>query len=122
MLGQKVAAATLAPFANASFGLLKVTNVLGALRDPHGIWFPQGEGIYRASRPDTARFAVAVTHRDGFARHGEFHSVAETPTNIGIFVSHDSLLPINRCSLGETNLIWQQGMNSKRSGLLDPHR
>jgi hypothetical protein len=47
MFSQKVAAATLALFAYASFGLLKATNVLGALRDPHGVWFPQGEGIYR---------------------------------------------------------------------------
>ena len=53
--------ATPVPFMDDSFSLLKESNVLGALCELHGVWFPQRDGIHRAGRLGAAQFAFVAT-------------------------------------------------------------
>src|SRR5690349_11227765 len=51
--------------------------------DAHILWLPQGEGIHGASRPGSARIAVAISHRFGFAGDFNLHGAAKALAKVG---------------------------------------
>src|SRR4029077_17714640 len=101
----EVAAARLAPLAEADRRLVIGADVVRAARDLHGVGLPQGKGIDRARRPLPARLAMAITHTRGIARDRELDRTAKATALVDLVVTQDgspssneswkSLLPLD---------------------------
>src|ERR1700733_1767352 len=90
MLREDVAAAGLAPLAIALRRLTARSNIFFTPRNLHAFRLPQGEGVYRCSRPVTAGIAMAITHTCGLAGHRELDSPTETTSIVGLWTVHDA--------------------------------
>src|ERR1700722_13176831 len=66
-----------APLAKAHGGLVVRADMFGASDHRHRGGLPKSECVDRPRGPMTARFAMAITHRDGFTVDGEFDGPAE---------------------------------------------
>src|ERR1700686_3451071 len=62
MIGHKMATAFPAVLPLTDICLLEHGNMFRTRSDPHNIGLPKGESIDRATRPGSARSAMAITH------------------------------------------------------------
>src|ERR1700679_1640727 len=88
-----MASAKGAPLAKAHGGLVVRADMFGAARHRHGGRLPKTECVERSRGPMTARFAMAITHRNRLTAYGEFDSPAEATR---LVISHEPP-PSNEC-------------------------
>jgi hypothetical protein len=78
MIGHKMATAFLTVLPLADFCLLEHGNMLRTRGDPHGVRLPKSESIDRATRPGSARSAMAISHYFRLAGNLNMNSSAKT--------------------------------------------
>src|SRR5450631_1660128 len=77
MVGHQVTPTAPAELPVTGLGLRKLAEKLRALRNPHILRLPEGEGIHRCCRPPPAGRAVAVAHGFGRALHFDLDRAAK---------------------------------------------
>src|ERR1035437_2725901 len=78
MIGHKMATAFLTVLPLADFCLLEHGNMFSTRSDPHGGGLPKSESVDRATRPGSARSAMAISHYVRLAGNLNMNGSAKT--------------------------------------------